>query len=91
MGLDYEDFKEAYDCSDITEAVPLYYMNSTPVGVFRFLSALLYLLFSFIIIYLIKMNERNAKEKSLYQLNEEDNEAVQSGNYIFIINQVNII
>ena len=83
-----DDFKDSNDCSYITEAIPLYYMNGIPVGIFRFLSALLYLFFSFGIIYMIKKEERNAKEKSLYQLNEEDYEAVQSGNFIYIIIQL---
>ena len=81
MGIKEDDFKNSNDCSSITESFPLYYMNGIPVGIFRFLSALLYLFFSFVIIYLIKRNERNAKEKSSYQFNDDDNEAVQSGNY----------
>lgn len=75
-----DDFKQSNDCSFITEAVPLYKMNGIPVGIFRFGSALLYLLFSFLIIYWIKKQEKNAKENLLHN-NDEDNEAVQSGIY----------
>jgi hypothetical protein len=67
----------ANDCSFVTEAVPLYVMNDTPVGLFRFSSAMLYLFFSFLIIYWIKKQERNARD-NLYQ-NNDDDDAVQSG------------
>ena len=72
-----DDAKQVNDCSFVTEAVPLYIMNNVPVGIFRFGSAMLYLFFSFLIIYWIKKQERNAKD-NLYQNTDDDND-VQSG------------
>ena len=73
-----DEERQSYDCSFITEAVPLYTINGTPVGIFRFGSALLYLFFSFLIIYWIKKQENNAKETLYHNTNDDDNEAVKS-------------